>query len=546
MNRLLFLCLAAFASILPSAAQTGPETLVPGLQVRPAGATAANAVRLVHEPECGCFYIVTANGDVHRRTLGDPNGATVHLYSESDHGLGAQVLGMAVGPDGTLYVVGNRADSVLTQGILMRGISTEGEAHRWETVARTEPYPRSNTPFDHTLNGIVVSPDGGSLFVNSGSRTDHGEIQDAGGSFPGLREVPLTSAILRVPADADSLILPNDAALLAAGGFLFADGTRNSFDLAFDAEGRLFATENAGDRDDSEELNWIREGRHYGFPWRMGTDENPQQYSDYDPESDLLLNPASFAVQSGFFYNDPTFPPQPEGLVFADPIINTGPDATLYRDPADGAIRMADALGTFTTHRSPLGLVFDVNRTLPDPYTGDAFVLSWTGQESDLLAPFTDEGEDLLHLTLEQTNDAFELSAHRLARGFTNPIDAVFVGRSLYILEFDDAGTLWELRFDSDTAADDERPELPVALEVFPRPAADHLEIRLDVDRTQYVQVEIFSLDGRRVAAIDLGLLAGGGAHTFRHDISRLPAGVYFLRAAGEAFSTVQPIVKLR
>ena len=52
----------------------------------------------------------------------------------------------------------------------------------------------------------------------------------------------------------------------------------------------------SGDRDDSEELNWLREGHHYGFPWRMGLNETPQQFADYDPAEDLLLNPASYAV----------------------------------------------------------------------------------------------------------------------------------------------------------------------------------------------------------------------------------------------------------
>ncbi|MFT7553257.1 MAG: hypothetical protein ACI9BV_003589, partial [Rhodothermales bacterium] len=53
--------------------------------------------------------------------------------------------------------------------------------------------------------------------------------------------------------------------------------------------GDLFGTENAGDCDDSEELNWIREGRHYGFPWRIGTSVTPQQFPGYDPSADPFV-----------------------------------------------------------------------------------------------------------------------------------------------------------------------------------------------------------------------------------------------------------------
>ena len=45
--------------------------------------------------------------------------------------------------------------------------------------------------------------------------------------------IPLTSVLLRVPTTARNLILPNDEAKLQAGGYLFADGVRNAFDLAF-------------------------------------------------------------------------------------------------------------------------------------------------------------------------------------------------------------------------------------------------------------------------------------------------------------------------
>ncbi|MFT7553663.1 MAG: glucose/arabinose dehydrogenase [Rhodothermales bacterium] len=175
--------------------------------------------------------------------------------------------------------------------------------------------------------------------------------------------------VLRIPANAIDLTLPNDRQALKDGGYVFAEGIRNSFDLEFSPDGDLFGTENAGDRDDSEELNWIREGRHYGFPWRIGTSVTPQQFPGYDPSADPFVqpdrNPDNQADIGWYFSDDPTYPPPPAGVTFADPIPNAGPFADHFRDPTTGAVMDASdegvTSGTFTSHRSPLGLVFDAD-----------------------------------------------------------------------------------------------------------------------------------------------------------------------------------------
>ncbi len=30
-----------------------------------------------------------------------------------------------------------------------------------------------------------------------------------------------------------------------------------------------------------EELNWIQQGEHFGYPWYMGTEANPQWIDDF-------------------------------------------------------------------------------------------------------------------------------------------------------------------------------------------------------------------------------------------------------------------------
>ena len=61
----------------------------------------------------------------------------------------------------------------------------------------------------------------------------------------------------------------------------------------------------------SDELNWLRPGLHFGFPWRIGGADNPQQFPDYNPSTDKHLNQDFVAVQKGTYKKDPTFPKAP-------------------------------------------------------------------------------------------------------------------------------------------------------------------------------------------------------------------------------------------
>ncbi len=69
--------------------------------------------------------------------------------------------GITFGPDGTLYMVANRTiDEIYNQAIIRKGVADSQGVFQWKTLAQTEPYPLSNTPFDHMFNGIIVSLDG--------------------------------------------------------------------------------------------------------------------------------------------------------------------------------------------------------------------------------------------------------------------------------------------------------------------------------------------------------------------------------------------------
>ncbi len=388
-------------------------------------------------------YVLKTNGDI---TL-VPEGV---VYTAADHGF-SRPSSLFIAADGTFYILKRIDLSIYNIATITKGEVDPSSGQRtWFTLAATAPYERCDCIYNHEVNALIVSPDNRWLFINSGSRTDHGEIQDGDGHFPGLRETALTAVMLRVPTDARALVLANDRDVLRNQGFLFAEGLRNAYDLAFAPNGDLFATENGPGRDMPEELNWLRQGHHYGFPWRMGLDDTPQQFPDYDPASDRLLSPRSTAVREGYYHNDPTYPPPPRD--FTDPVINIGPDADAYRDPADGRIKDASRenvrFGTFTAHRSPLGLVFDVEQALAEPFQGDGFTLSWTPGDPNgdsVNGPFNDPSQDLLHLDLTKTADHYEAHVTRIVGGFSNPIDAEIIGNRLYVIEWSGQRGLWEI-----------------------------------------------------------------------------------------------------
>lgn len=424
----------------------GPLIRRNAIALRKVTAIDGGAIRLRHNPSDGYLYLLNPYSGLFRL---DPagDGPPKLVAAPASMASGAVPAGMAFAPDGTLYLVANRRIGNATQAVIRRG-TPNATGFTWATLATSAPYPTSGTPFDHLFNGVVVSPDGTQIYVNSGSRTDHGEVQTNNGAFPDAREEPLTATVFVLPADATDLELPNDRSALEAAGYIFASGLRNAYDLAFAPNGDLFAVDNGPDADYPDELNWLRPGRHYGFPWRFSTFDNPVRRPDYTPAADPLLHPDFVAVNTGLYQADPAFPPPPGP--FTDPVLSRGPAAVIFRDAAgkEQDAAQGDGLATFTPHRSPLGLVFAAGSALPadlrsDATTLSAFVLSWGAAGGTL----SDKGQDLLHVQLRKNGDAYEATVHQLAADFANPIDATLIADRLYVLEFGAGAAIWELHF---------------------------------------------------------------------------------------------------
>jgi hypothetical protein len=434
--------------------QSNPLPLKPGITINRILTVQDGSIRVIKDPIGGNLFYSTTDGriyEVHR-----PTGSAAYdslVFTSADHHV-TYTQGFTV-YDSTFYVSGNDSSNTpLTFGIIVRGVLQTNGSRVWSTVMQTDFYQTADY-FDHLFSGIAVSPSGDSIVICSGARGDHGEVETRYGLYPNLRNVPLTTNLYIIPAhDTNVVVLYNDSAWIDTTDLLYARGIRNTFDMAYDSQGRLFGVENSGDRDHHEEMNWLRRGHHYGFPWVMGDTDNPQQFPGFDPNTDLLISHYTRSWRIGAWSNDPGFPPPPTS--FDSPIQNFGPDADKYRDETTGTVMDASdssiSIGTFTAHRSPLGLVFDNDSVMDPTYRGDAFMLSWTkGLDScgctaipdTGIGPFVDPSQDLIHLKLEYDSlgDNFFLHATRIIEEFEHPVDDAIDSNKIYVLENGYGGT---------------------------------------------------------------------------------------------------------
>lgn len=511
--------------------RSAPEVLNNSLDIRKI-LNIGQTGRLKYHKESNTLYFLRVTGSL--GIIDIENDTSYIIQSRDELGL-FRTEGLEISTDGTVYISANADSGNYNKGIIKRGRQTNG-SWIWETVAETEHYPLSNQ-FDHKFNAIALSPDGKYLYINSGSRTDHGELQEANGDFPDLREADITSLILRIPADTTNLLLLNDTGFLKENDFWYAGGVRNTYDLAFNGKGELFGAENSGGRDDPDELNWLRDGLHYGFPWEMGLNQNPMQFSDYNPEEDLLLNHESAAYKEGLFYNDPQFPSPPENLVFTDPVLSTGPDADHIRDGETGEIidvsEQGFSIGSFTAHRSPLGLVFDTASAFGEEFTGDGFILGWTGANSPVLADMNDTGEDLLHLELTKTDSGYIMSATKIAKGFSGPVDTEIIDNKLYVVEYGPFGSdaaLYEITFPATDTGIPEEPEMVdsfTLLQNYPNPFNPQTNISFSIPGSGFVNLTVTNILGELVSTL-VNKQMTARHHTVQFDASSLSSGVYF------------------
>lgn len=177
-------------------------------------------------------------------------------------------MGLTLDSDGRLYIVANRRMAET------RPMTNEVSIYRTpgplqdsgETVPRLwlrTSYPYGIGPYNHGVSHMAFGPDG-MLYVNSGSRTDGGEAGTDPRFYEG-GEVDLTACLWRIDPHAAEPKIE-----------VWARGIRNAYGFAWDGAGRLFSVANGPDANAPEEMDYVRQGRHYGFPF---------QFSDWPVEA---------------------------------------------------------------------------------------------------------------------------------------------------------------------------------------------------------------------------------------------------------------------
>lgn len=528
----------------PATSQNMPVSLHPEVNVQFVMNISEKCARLAKDPISGNFFYITSIGNVYE--IKDINNSPhdTLLYTAATHEIDF-LQGMTF-IDSALFLIGNKLiDSTGNIGFIKKAVLQPSGIRTWINVAVTDTYPQSFTWYDHGMSGIVVSPDKNYLFFSSGSRTDHGEEQNNYGQYPGMREVPLTSGIFRIPANSENLLLHNNEDSLSP--YLFADGTRNSFDMAFDADGNLFATENSGDRDDPDELNWVRQGKHYGFPWIMGGNNNPQQFPGYSADNDALLNKKCNAYLKGYYYNDPDFP-SPSGLTFTSSLSNLGPDADKFRENSgqvnDGS-SSGNFLHSFTPHRSPLGLVFDRKNILVPAFKGDAFLVCFTrGGDSTGLdiygnpGTIADPGQDLLHINfIPDSAGNYQMQVNTIVNNFDYPVDTYLDGNILYVIEYSVSGDgrLFKVTLPLDPVATSEK-NIELTVSVFPNPTSGIFTIQ---SSEKISSISITNLLGEKIFEQHTPLSIGEELGVRLNQ----PKGIYFLEIISEGKREMKKIV---
>ena len=225
-------------------------------------------------------------------------GQVVRLIDANKDGKADQIIPVVTGldrphglafRDGTLYVAGTQKIWRIDQ------LADGGRAAKVTTLV-------NNLPDDggHSTRTILFGKDG-KLYVSVGSSCNICEERD-----------PRRAAIARYNPD-------------GTGEEIFAKGLRNSVGIAFHPEsGELWGTDNGrdwlGDNVPPEEINIIKQGKHYGWPHcHAGTISDPEFgaiKSCRDTEPPAITFQAHSAPLGLAFYTGNQFPPEYRGDLF--------------------------------------------------------------------------------------------------------------------------------------------------------------------------------------------------------------------------------------
>lgn len=363
----------------------------------PEGFTLREVVRMPNHPtrmasdgQGRVLYILCENADVWRVDL--PGGALKRILAGEDYasadGLYVSCVGLMLDKQNRLYIVANGhrdtqpyvTDEVTIYRTTAQINGDPAEPRPWLQTN----YPWGVGPFNHGVGNIAMGPDG-FVYVSSGARTDDNEPGEDP-HFSTVGETPITACFWRLDPREEKPKIE-----------IYARGVRNPYGFCWNDRGEMFATENGPNADAPEELNQIKRGGHYGFPY---------QFSNWTNKP---------------YAHTPDAPP---GLKITLPVANFGP-------AAGGSA--SKPLYTFDPHSSPGGIVY-LGNDFPPGYRG-TFLATRFG---NLIKCTPDVGFDLLQMRLEKNRKGiYEAHIKQLLAPLARPIDVHLAGRGkIYICEY--------------------------------------------------------------------------------------------------------------
>jgi putative membrane-bound dehydrogenase-like protein len=248
--------------------QTDPATniTVPDGFTAYAVATGLNRASSLALADDGMIYVSERHGNVYR--LGDSDGdgvfETLTTFAEGF----TEITGLFATPDGAVYVS--------SRGQITSVRDTDGDGVGDEEVDVVTGIPNGR----HQNNGLLFGPDGKLYFTNGSTCDDCVEADER------------SAAILQADADGSNVRV-------------YATGLRNPYDIAFDASGRLWSTDNGSDEpcETIDELDMIVDGGDYGWPY--GDDGCDPLNDGTAPSASLGLHTASTGID---YYGAQQFP----------------------------------------------------------------------------------------------------------------------------------------------------------------------------------------------------------------------------------------------
>lgn len=279
----------------------------------------------------GRLYVSDSNGDIWAiRDRGDGTAEVPELYAE---GFDTPVGLVWRGRD--LYVA--------SLGIVSRLRDTDGDGVSDERDDVITDLPARLYPW-HANNDLTLGPDG--LIYFAVGATTNAELETH----------PFASTILVYNPDTDELRT-------------FATGFRNPFDLAFNAQGDLFSTDNGPDGltiTPGDELNYIVEGGDYGFPLYF---EEPPVGTD--TRGPIEIFPEHSSATGITFYDGDQFPAEYQQDAFVT-LWNIHQLVRVELAPSDGGSYLVDTTLFATGFLNPLDVAVG-----PD---GCLYVLDYSGE----------------------------------------------------------------------------------------------------------------------------------------------------------------------